>query len=438
MSRESEEALLGCVMVSNQALDLIDLTPDHFTSLSHKLIYKAILDLRANDLAFDAITIAESLAASNDLEAAGGAPYLIQLSNAAPSARNILSYERIIKRDFKNSELEGIGLNIQMLGREGGDCEKNIEAALTLFDNLNLEGEKPIPELNDSLAEYIDILEKRAEGEAFQGLESGFEKIDERLNGLKPGELYIIAGRPAMGKSTYALNIASHNALKGERVLFFSLEMPREQLIEKMIAGKAGVELDSFKAARFNKDEWALVGSATGLFHDKNLFIDDNGLQTVKSLRVKCKKVRPSLVVVDYLQLMSGDSINRVEEISQISRGLKLLAKDMSCPVIALSQLNRGVESRKDKRPMLSDLRDSGAIEQDADVIQFVYRDEYYYPNEQGNKGFAEIITSKFRHGQTGTDYLETELSKSRFKDVISFTYQPYEEKGNSGGGFNG
>ena len=435
MSKEAEQSLLGSLLIDNSRLDAISLEPDYFGVLAHKVIFKSIKELEKQQLSFDAITISEQL--GDNLELAGGVGYLVELANNTPSSRNISSYAKIIERDYFNAELTKTGMSIQMIGEQGGDFEKNLESSLAFFDSLKVKGEKDLISITQHIQDYMKHLEYLQNVEGLDGLSTGFKLIDDRLQGLKDGELYIIGGRPASGKSAYALNIANHIA-KENPVLFFSMEMPSKQLIQRAVASIGGVEMNWLKGGLRSDDSgWPMASSGMQALNESGLIIDDNGTQTLQSVKIKCKKQKNlRLVVIDYLQLMTGIGNTRTEEIGSLSRGLKKLAKELECPVIVLSQLNRGVESRPDKRPRMSDLRESGDIEADADVIQFIYRDEYYYDCDS-NKGYAEILTAKFRDGEVGRDILATELSKSRFKDVTHFTYQPYEAKSNTGG-FNG
>jgi len=439
MSYEAEQSVLGGVILQNSMLDKIDLNVENFERLDHRIIFKAIRELQIESLPFDAITLSQHLDKRNQLHEAGGLSYLIELANNTPSYHNVPAYAKIITRDFKSRQLKIIGRDISMIADEYGDFEPKLEKALSQFDGFNIEGEKDLKSIKTHIAEYVLELERRLALEGIDGLETGFTFIDNRLRGLKPGELYIIAGRPASGKSTYALNMASHIASQA-KTMFFSMEMPSKQLIEKCVASLSGTPLNWFKdGGKENKEPWGLVSDAMSKIAAKQLIIDDNGYQTVQSIKIKCKKQgKVGAVFVDYLQLMAGKGHNRTEEIGEISRGLKQLAKELECPVIALSQLNRSVESRKDKRPMMSDLRDSGAIEQDADVIQFIYRDEYYYPECATNKDVAEINTAKFRHGEIGKDLLATNLACSQFKNIGSVNYIPYEEKPPEKGKYNG
>jgi len=427
MSNEAEQSVLGALLNKNECLDLISLTTDHFTSLDHKIIYKGILDLYQQGIAFDCITLGEMLTKTG-YDNVGIFSYLVELQNNIPSTQNIVSYAKIVKRDYLNKKLKMAGHNIQMIAEEGGDFDKNLESALNLFDALKVEDEKDIITISEHVDNYMAHLENLMELKGLDGLETGFKDIDARLNGLKNGELIIIGGRPASGKSAYALNIANHVA-KEHPVIFFSMEMPWKQVVQRSVSSIGKVDMNWLKGGlRYDESQWATAVNGMTLLKGSGLIIDDNGTQTIQSIRIKCKKQKGlKLVIVDYLQLMTGIGGNRTEQIGSLSRGLKKLAKELDCPVIALSQLNRGVESRKNKRPLMSDLRESGDIEADADIIQFIYRDEYYHNDYEHNKGFAEIGTAKFRDGEVGTDFLQTEMHRSLFKDVDVFTYQPFQ-----------
>ena len=438
MSYEAEQCVLGGILIDNTMLDKIDLNVDNFERLDHKIIFKAIRELQIESLPFDAVTLGQHLTKQGKIDVMGGFGYLVELANNTPSSRNVPAYAKIIMRDFKSNQLKNIGKEISQIADERGEFELKLEKALAQFDGFNIEGEKDLKSIKTHISEYVIELERRSELDGIDGLETGFQWIDNRLRGLKAGELYIIAGRPASGKSTYALNIAT-NMAKHTKTMFFSMEMPSKQLIEKITASLSNTPLNWFKdGGKTDAEPWGVVSESLNNMNDMSLIIDDNGYQTVQSIKIKCKKQgKVGAVFVDYLQLMTGKGFNRTEEIGEISRGLKQLAKELECPVIALSQLNRSVESRKDKRPIMSDLRDSGAIEQDADVIQFIYRDEYYYPECETNKNVAEIQTAKFRHGEIGRDYLSTNLACSQFKNLGMVNYIPYQEK-ESKGNFHG
>lgn len=427
MSLEAEQSVLGALMMKNECLDLISLDCNQFESLDHKLIFKAIIELSNQNLAYDCMIISEHLERTQNTPD-GLLTYLVQLQNNTPSANNITSYAKIVKRDYFNKLLKMAGNNIQALAERGGDFDKNLEEALNLFDVLKVEDEKDLTDIKQHVSDYFKHLEYLMEVKGLDGLSTGFEKIDERLQGLKDGELIIIGGRPASGKSAYALNIANHVA-KTDPVLFFSMEMPSRQVVQRSVAGLGQIDMNWLKGGlRYDDSGWGGANQGMTMLKDSNLIIDDNGTQTLSSVRVKCKKQKGlRLVVIDYLQLMTGVGNSRTEQIGSLSRGLKKLAKELGCPVIALSQLNRGVEARPNKRPVMSDLRESGDIEADADIIQFIYRDEYYYQDCETNRGWAEIGTAKFRDGEVGTDFLQTDMAKSIFKNAGAFTYQPYQ-----------
>ena len=424
MSKEAEESVLGGLMMFNDKLDFINLEPNHFSTLEHKQIYQAILDVNEQGLDFDAVTVFDHMESKgHQVELT----YLVALSNNTPSSANIESYAAIVKRDYLNRELAKTGHLIQDIAQQGGSFDNNLESALGLMDRLKIDDESDIESNETLISRYMEKLEKLMELKGLDGLSTGIERLDEKVQGLKNGELIIVAGRPGSGKSTLALNIALENA-KELPVMVFSMEMPKMQLVQRAVSCLGGVDLDWLKGGlRYDDSQWGIATKGMFSYQESKLIIDDKSVHTVQSMKIAAKKQgKLSLIVVDYLQLMNGRGNNRNDEITEISRGLKQLAKEMDCPVIALSQLNRGVEQRPNKRPKMSDLRESGAIEQDADLILFIYRDEYYYKDHAPNRGFAEIEIAKFRDGETGIAYVASDLRKSRFKDYTAFTYQPY------------
>lgn len=425
MSKEAELNYLSCVFQKPEIMLEHDISSEDFTDIEYRGLFVGMEFLRDS----------EKLTEGDVFDFYDKQGRFLEFKDIVAEESNTKhakSFADIIIRDSNKSELSRIGVNIQEIGKSFGNFDEKLEQALGLFDTLKREGERDTKDIKEHVTEFMSDLERRLELEGVDGLSTGFEVLDKRLQGLKGGELYILAGRPASGKSALALNIANHVA-ELQPVMLFSMEMPSKQVVQRSVASLGNVDINWLKEGLRSSDEgWTNATEGMRKLKESHLIIDDNGAHTVSTIKIKCKKQKNlGLVVVDYLQLMNGKGNNRTEEVGQISRGLKQLAKELDCPIIALSQLNRGVETRKDKRPMMSDLRESGSIEQDADVIQFIYRDEYYYPEDPTgrNKGVAEIITAKFRDGEVGKDLLGTNLARSQFTKLNNFTYEPYEEK---------
>jgi len=427
MSKEAEIYLLSCCFQKPEIVRELDLTSDDF-SLENRALYIGLETLRVADKLElnEVIDFFDKQGRFNDYRA---------ISTTLASPEHVQDYAKNIKRDSNSAALARKGQEIIEIASGYGDFSDKLESSLSLFDDLKVEGVSNVV-TSDSLAvEYMEHLEKTMNMDGIDGLSTGFELIDDRLQGLKPGELIIVAGRSGMGKSTYALNIACH-AAQSIPVVFFSLEMPAKQLAQKSVASLGGVDVNWLKGGmRTDPSQWGLTNEGMSKFRDLNLIIDDSSSQTAQSIAIACKKIPDvGLVIVDHIQLMSGVGNTRAEQIGSNSRSLKKLSKDLNCPVIALSQLNRGVESRANRRPLMSDLKESGDLEADSDIVQLVYRDEYYYPDYPFNRGYAEINTAKFRDGEVGMDILATDLAKSKFKDVTTFSYQPYSEEKKSNG----
>lgn len=448
MSNEAEAYLIGGVFLKPDTFLEIDLKPTDFLNDNHSQIWAAMLEMKAKSQFVDLATTLDYL------DAKFGETHLtrivITLANETPSAANWERYQEVILRDSLSNKLSCMGREITLIADEFGPFDEKLGKALDLINQFNNSEEKTAKAIGEGLGAYIDELQRRTEIE-FDGISTGFKHLDERFKGIKPADLVILAARPAMGKTSLALNIADHNAINNKNVLVFSLEMPEQQLIDKSMASTGRINLEALKAglkAGYKHgydptEDRANLTSAMVLLKDKKLFIDDNGYQTVNSISIKCKRHQVKhgpldLVVVDYLQLISSETKeNRTNQIGEMSRKLKLLAKELNCPVICLSQLNRDLEKRPNKRPQMSDLRDSGAIEQDADIIMFIYRDEVYNPTNTGSLGVAEVGIAKFRNGEIGTDYLSANLGLSRFSDLApNYNYQPHEEKTNNKRGF--
>lgn len=425
---EAEQSVIGGLLLDNGAYDRIasELHPDDFYTAAHQTIYRTIVGMLERGQPVDVVTLFESLEQAGHSETCGGLPYLGDLAANTPSSANISAYVRAVVDRRKRRDLIAAGQRLIELAREpGSDAITRADKASSIV--LSLEEQRGIKEpttVSDLMGTVLDALEKRvSSGGAISGRSTGFTDLDRAITGLHPGNLVIVAGRPAMGKTTLSVNIAENVALDGGVALVFSLEMPASDLVERSMARAGTVNTQTLREGKLTEEDWERMTVALGKLNDKGLVIDDDpSTATVshmrrKALRVQRKHTKLDLIVIDYLQLMRGEGGNRNEEIGGITRGLKLLARELNVPIILLSQLNRGVEDRTDKRPMMSDLRESGAIEQDADVILMAYRDDYYLESSP-LKGFAEIIIRKQRMGPTGTVPLIFEGQYSRFTNA--------------------
>jgi len=416
-SMEAEQSVLGGLMLDNSGWnDLADrLSPDDFYSADHQLIYQAICELVGTNRPCDFITLSEHLKAQGRLEAAGGLGYLGTLANDTPSASNVQAYAEIVRERSVLRALVTVGGEIADLGyrADGRNYAELLDVAEQRVFALRSRAEHArstyfsLPELMDGLERKIDDLRKNPGG--LSGLPTGFTDFDHKTTGLHPGDLVILAGRPAMGKTSFALNVAEHVALYEKKpAAVFSMEMPAEQLALRMVASFARIPMGKLRSGELEDRDWDRLVSQGSLIREAPLYIDETGALSPLELRARARRIKArhglSLIVVDYIQLMQvpGTKDNRTNEISEISRSLKALAKELSVPVIALSQLNRGVEQRDNKRPRMADLRESGGIEQDADLVVFIYRDEVYNVDSP-DKGTAEIIIAKQRNGPLGS-----------------------------------
>jgi replicative DNA helicase len=377
----------------------------------------------------DLITLSDILKGKGELEDVGGAPYLATLVDYVPTAANIAYYCRIVKEKALRRRLITAATDMVTQGYEAGvEVGELIDSAQkVIFDLAENKLQKAFSPIGDILKDTIKNIEKLYERkEHVTGVPSGFIDLDEKTAGFQKGDLIIIAGRPSMGKTAFALNIAQYAAMHTDRpaaVAVFSLEMSKEQLVMRLLCSEARVDASRLRTGHLVDTDWSRLAKGAGSLHDAKVFIDDTPAITVMEMRAKSRRLKAEqgvdLVVVDYLQLMRGSNTeSRQQEISEISRSLKALAKELDVPVVALSQLNRSLESRTDKRPMMSDLRESGAIEQDADVIMFVYRGEVYDKENEEIKGRAEIIIGKQRNGPIGTVDLAFRGEYTRFENL--------------------
>jgi replicative DNA helicase len=441
-SIEAEQSVLGGLMLDNAAWDRIadKLNEGDFYRRDHRLIFAAVSALADQSRPFDVVTLSEYLGSKGQLEEAGGLGYLGELAHNTPSAANILAYADIVRERSVVRQLIGAGTAIAESGynTEGRSVPELLDEAERRVFAISDHGARRaggFAPVRDVLVEVMDRIEKLFESDnPITGLATGFNDLDEKTSGLQSSDLIIVAGRPSMGKTSFAMNICEAAAIKGRKcVAVFSMEMPAEQLTMRMLSSLGRIDQQKVRSGRLADEDWPRLTSALTMLNDTEIFIDDTPALTPSELRARCRRLKREkdlgLVVVDYLQLMQvpGTRENRATEISEISRSLKALAKELNVPVMALSQLNRSLEQRTDKRPVMSDLRESGAIEQDADVILFVYRDEVYHEDSK-DKGKAEIIIGKQRNGPIGRVWLTFLNQYTRFESFIPDDY--------AGGGF--
>jgi replicative DNA helicase len=417
-SVDAEQAVLGGLMLSPDSLDKVAdrLGEQDFYRKDHRLIWRAITELAAKGMPCDAVTLGDWFEANGLGEMVGGASYLIDLANTTPSAANITAYAEIVREKSVLRQLIDAGTGIaedgyQPEGMGVQEVLERAEQAVFKIAESGARGKKDTVSMREAVKDAFRILSERFENKGqLTGVSTGFSDLDELTSGLQPSDLIIVAARPSMGKTAFSVNIAEAVAMRGKKaVAIFSMEMSASQLAFRMISSVGRIHAQHLRNGDLAEEDWPRVTNAIALLSEAKIFIDDTpGLSPVemrsRSRRLHREHGGLGLIVIDYLQLMQvpGNKENRATEISEISRSLKGLAKELQCPVIALSQLNRSLEQRADKRPMMSDLRESGAIEQDADVIMFIYRDEYYN-KESPDKGLAEIIIGKQRNGPTDT-----------------------------------
>lgn len=426
---EAERAVIGAILIDNEAImKVLDfLGAEDFYREAHRRIFRVITSLSQKNDPTDLLTVNNALQNEGVLELVGGASYLSELVDSIPSSANIVSYAKIIREKAIVRRLIEASAEIATMGYENNyDAELLLDEAERIIFGLAEARMKPsFSAVKDVVKDSFKRIEKLFETKGeITGLETGFHEFDNLTCGLQPNDLIIIAGRPSMGKTALALNIAQYAAIhRHSTVAFFSLEMSKEQLVVRMLCSEAAIDSSKLRKGELEEKDWPLLTKAAGSLSDIKLFIDDAPALSVMEMRAKSRRLKREhgldLVLVDYLQLMrpSGNVQNREQEISEISRSLKALAKELQVPVVALSQLNRAVENRHNRRPQLADLRESGAIEQDADVICFVYRDEVYDPHSP-DKGVAELILGKQRNGPTGVVKLAFLNHYTRFENL--------------------
>lgn len=440
-SIEAEQSVLGGLMLDNSAWEQVSdlLVEQDFYRHDHQLIFRGIAELMEQANPVDVITLAEWHNQRGELDKVGELAYLGALARNTPSAANIKAYAAIVRERSILRQLIQIGNNIANMAftPEGRNSEEMLDTAERRVFEIAEKGAKRgggFIQVKDVLSKVVDKIDTLFEQDSgITGLPTGFIDFDDQTSGLQPADLIIIAGRPSMGKTTFAMNIAENAAIHSKQpVAVFSMEMPADSLAMRMLSSLGRIDQHRLRTGRLNDDDWPRLTSAIALLNEAPLFIDDTGGLTPSELRARARRLKRehglSLIIIDYLQLMSGSSNgrqaeNRTNEISEISRSLKALAKELNVPVIALSQLNRSLEQRPNKRPVMSDLRESGAIEQDADIIVFIYRDEVYN-EDSAEKGKAEIIISKQRNGPIGTVALTFQGKYTRFENFAPAYYQ--------------
>ena len=415
---EAEESLLGAMLLSREAIAVaaeVCAAPDFYRP-AHGHIFDAVLSLYAQGEPADPVTVADELRRAGLLDMIGGSGALVGLLAGTPTTANASHYARIVEEHSLLRRLIGVAGEIAEIGYGlPDDVTAAVDRAEAMvFDVAQRRTTDTMSALRDLLSLNLDRLEMLYErGDSITGIPTGYLDLDEKLNGLQPNALYIVGARPAMGKSAFALGMAAHAALEQRKpVLFFSLEMSHMELTQRLLCAEARVDSLRMRNGKLHAEDWPKITTAVGRLADAPIYIDDNPNLTVMEIRGKARRLKAKLgdlglIVIDYLQLMTGrtNAENRQVEVAEISRGLKILARELEVPVVALSQLSRGLEQRADKRPMLSDLRESGSLEQDADVVMFLYRDDVYNP-ESPDRGTAEVIISKHRSGPVGTSRL--------------------------------
>ena len=433
-SIEAEQAVLGGLMLAPEAYDRINdkLTANDFYRRDHQLIYRAIAELAEKNRPFDAVTLGEWFESQGHMDLVAGGAYLVELASTTPSAANIAAYAEIVRDKAVMRQLIEVGTEIvndafQPEGKESDEMLAIAEQKVFAIAEQGARGRTDFVAMNDALKDAFEVLRVRSEsGGTVTGLPTGYTEFDMMTAGLQPTDLVILAARPAMGKTTFALNIAEYAAIKSKKaVAVFSMEMSAGQLAMRLISSVGRINATRLRTGQLEDEDWSRVTSAIRILKDQaKVFIDDTPGLSPDVLRSKARRLKREhdlgLIVIDYLQLMSvpGNNENRATEISEISRSLKGLAKELNVPVIALSQLNRSLETRTDKRPVMADLRESGAIEQDADLIVFIYRDDYYNRENSPDKGLAEVIIGKQRSGPTGSVKLKFFGEYTRFDNL--------------------
>lgn len=428
-SLEAEQSVIGAMIIDKSAISkaLEKLKDEDFYRDGHKVIFKAIREMFSKDMAVDLVTLLEYLKSTDNLDKAGGVTYISEVSSSVITTANLEAYIKIVE---DKSTLRKLIKSATQIIEESYNKQDRVEdvidiAQKKIFDLAEKQGSNEYESLANVLERgFLEIERLFNNKGSITGVGSGIRDLDAKTSGFQKGDMVLIAARPSMGKTTFSLNIAENVALReGKSVVIFSLEMSKEQLAYKLLCSEANVDMLKLRTGNLDDDDWERIARATGPLSKAKIYIDDTAGLSVMEMRSKCRKIKMEhgidMILIDYLQLMSGSagSESRQQEVSEISRSIKALAKEMECPVIALSQLSRAPEQRADHRPMLSDLRESGSIEQDADVVMFLYRDEYYN-KETEEKNIGECIIAKQRNGPVGTVKMAWIGAHSKFANL--------------------
>ncbi|HEY7381787.1 MAG TPA: replicative DNA helicase [Gaiella sp.] len=430
---EAEESVLGAMLISPRAVEAAaeTLSAADFYRQSHGIVFRSAIELYVKGEPVDAITLVELLERKGELEGAGGKPRIHELAALVPATSNVAHHARIVKESATLRGLIGVGEDIATLGWERrGELEELLDQAeQRLFELTQQRISTEFAHIEALLKESFErIMHLYEAGAELTGVPSGFRDLDRLTSGFQPGNLVILAARPSMGKSALALCIAANLGVRHETpVALFTLEMSKAEVTQRLMCSEAKVESNRLRSGKLAQDDWPRLTAACDKLMKAPIFVDDTGSITMMELRSKARRLKSrepglGLIIVDYLQLMSSGTNpeNRVQEVSQISRSLKVLARDLDVPILALSQLSRAVEQRHDKRPVLSDLRESGSLEQDSDLVFFVYRDEYYAGEESDQQGLAEVICAKHRNGPTDSVRLSFLKRYAKFADLAA------------------
>jgi len=429
-SIEAEKSVLGASLLSKDALfDVVEVVrAEDFYDNNHKEIFKAIVDLNRKNVPVDALTVSEELKKRNSLNMVGGRAYIASLSSGTPTTANAQEYAKIVAEKASIRRLISTADDIVTKGyEENMDANQIMDYAESGIFEISQQRQKgQYSHIKDVLLKNIEIIDKASQMDGgLTGITTGFKYLDEKTSGLQKSDLIILAARPAMGKTAFALTLALNAAVKGKAsVMIFSLEMAKEQLTQRLLSMESKVDMQTLKTGKLERRDWDDVSIALDVLSKTNIHIDDTAGINIMEMKSKCRRLKAEegldLVIIDYLQLMTpeGKADSRTQEVSVISRNLKLLARELDCPVIVLSQLSRAPEQRTDHRPMLSDLRESGSIEQDADIVIFLYRDDYYNEDTEV-PGECEVIIAKQRSGPTGTVKLTWLDKLTKFVDSI-------------------